>query len=445
MKTPGPMDNEDLDRMLSVGMGRAVLHLLKQDLSQYRDLILKHCLHNHAYDRQVDGTRADYLYPLLVASGQEEWYRREMLRQLAEEKDYEDVQQLLDFAVIFARAGDEVARNAIYATFRRSDTASELLADGQIVELDGIPGLLFVLDYIGGDPKLMTWYDWDTIVRQTEERSSIEEVRLALKKAQAENPPVAAALANMGYSPEGTADDIAHRRQKRIDEHFPDAEWLSENTTWEEVKNHPNGQRMLWRWSRMASDEEFANAARDIKADLPPETLNEYLLMFDKRQFPLEPERLIELVDHPDFVVGLRAVTALEIVPSPAVRDLFLRLKDDPAWSDRAIGLIRSNYQGGDNELITDMLHKESDPDHLHLMCINVMEVYEDNPVPEGLNPLLLVYERTPCSMCRWTCVETIRSTYTVPDWMIEECLYDAAAGLRELAAQLKAGTAVAD
>jgi hypothetical protein len=443
MKPREPKNRDDLERMLSAGMGRAVLYLLSQDLSQYRDLILKHCLHNHAYDIQCEGTRADYLYPLLQASGEEAWYRREILERLSEEKDYDDVEQLLDFAVVFARAGDEVARSTIYDTLRRSNVESELLGDDQIIEMDGIQGLVFVLDHIGKDSKLMTWYKWDSIVRQTEELSSVEDVRIALKAASEKNAHVAAALANMDYSPDRKADEIAFHRKERLDEHWKGTESLPESTTWQEAKNHPLWERMLGRWSRMASDEEFENAARDIDIEQPPERLKQYLFLFRKRQFPLEPERLIQLVDHPDSVVGLRAITALEIISGPDVRNLFLRLKDDPAWSDRAVALLRSNYQACDDQLMLGMLNSESDPDHLHLTCMNTRKVYKDNPIPEGLQPLLLAYEMTPCSMCRHSTVETIHSIYAVPDWMIEECLYEASSGLRELAAELKQSRSV--
>lgn len=43
--------------MLHKGMGRAILYLLDQDLSQHRDLILDCCLHYYAYDQQLEDTR----------------------------------------------------------------------------------------------------------------------------------------------------------------------------------------------------------------------------------------------------------------------------------------------------------------------------------------------------------------------------------------------------
>lgn len=101
--------------------------------------------------------------------------------------------------------------------------------------------------------------------------------------------------------------------------------------------------------------------------------------MFRKRPFPLDPAPLIRLVDHPNEWVVVRALTALEMAKHPDVRTLFHRLSEHPKWSERAIGLLRSNYQQGDCELILQMLEKETDLDRLHVMCIDTMDVYEDN------------------------------------------------------------------
>ena len=134
----------------------------------------------------------------------------------------------------------------------------------------------------------------------------------------------------------------------------------------------------------------------------------------------------------------IRAITALEIVRHREVRQLFDRLRSAPQWSDRAIGLLRSNYQDGDDKLISEMLEDETDPDRLHIMCIDAVDVYRDNPVSDGMGPLLLVYEKGPCSTCRRTCIETIQAVGIVPEWMIEECLYDAYSETREFARRLR-------
>jgi hypothetical protein len=434
MRKLDPTIEEELQWMFHVGMGRAILFLMNQDLSHYRELILDSCLHNYAYDHQVEGTRAEYLYPLIRKSGEEDYYRREILRAIPEATDWSDAEQLLDFAVIFARQGDEQAREALYNNVRQLD--NDVAGEDQVIELDGVKGLIFLLDLIGQDSQLMARYEDGFVIEKAEETSSVEEVRLALQKAASENSNVAAALAGvMDYSVEWSAEDIILKREERRHSllGMPSAE-LSESASWEEVKTSLHFSSMAFSWARSASSEELVKAAKDLNPEDEPERLQSHLFIFRKRPFPLEPEPLIKLIDHPNETVGIRAIIALELVQHSKVRDLTFRLLNEPKWSDRAIGLLRSNYESGDSQLIKGLLEQETDPDRLHLMCIDTMDVFEDNPVQEGLQPLLTVYEKDPCSVCRCTCIKTVQKIDAVPDWMIEECLCDAYPHTRELA-----------
>lgn len=440
MNSWNPQNNEELERMLHAGMGRAILFLMNQDLSQYRDLILDSCLHNYAYDPQCEDTRAEYLYPLIRMSGEEDYYRREILQALIEEKDLFQADQLLDFAVIFARDGDESARNAIYEKLRLNNTDSVLTGKEQIIKLDGIKGLIFLLDVIGSDPELIEWNLSEYIIYDTEDISSIEDVRLALKEAAFENPNIATALASIpDYSPDWTAEEITQRREESSNKSSRFSN-LSEDTTWEEAKNSPDFVRLAIHWSELASDEEILNAAHDLDQKEQLRRLWSHLRIFYRRPFPLDPDPIIDLIDHPEEMIANAAANALELIRHNKVRDLFYQSLKEPKWSYRAIGLLRSNYQSGDHEIIMNLLEKETDPDRLHSMCMGTIEVYEDNPVPEGMQPLLAVYEKTPCSSCRYRCIDMIQTIDKLPEWMVEECIYDARSETRELAAEIKQG-----
>ena len=59
------MDAKAFERTVRLGLGRAVLHLRENDSHPYREIILDACLHNTAYDPQIDGTRAAHAMDLL--------------------------------------------------------------------------------------------------------------------------------------------------------------------------------------------------------------------------------------------------------------------------------------------------------------------------------------------------------------------------------------------
>lgn len=420
--------------MLHKGMGRAVLYLLSQDLSQYREMILDCCLHHYAYDRQLEDARADYLHPLIKQSGEEDFYRTEILNALPTTEDCNDAEQLLDFAVIFARDGDERAKEAIYEKLRRGVSEQDMPGADQAVALDGADGLVRVLDVVGATGHV--WNDLAALrIEQAVEMSGADAVRLAVREAAANNPNIVRALAAAGYTPEHVLEEVEQWREKSRAQMGRRS--IPENTTWEEIKNSPDLQIIASRWAMVASDEELAKAARDLDPQEEPKRLQWHLRIFWKRAFPLDPEPIIGLVDHPDERVASAAINVLRNVQDDAVRALFDRLRVNSEWSDWAVSLLRSNYRGGDEAIIAKMLEGETDPEKLHRIAIDAAEVYKDNPVPEGVQVILFAYEKTPCSLCRHRCLEALDTLGSVPDWMIEECLHDAYEPTRELAARL--------
>jgi hypothetical protein len=52
------MEVRELERLLHIGPGRAILFAQANNLTPYHDLILHACLHNTAYDPQCEGSRA---------------------------------------------------------------------------------------------------------------------------------------------------------------------------------------------------------------------------------------------------------------------------------------------------------------------------------------------------------------------------------------------------
>lgn len=440
MNPQNPQNSKELELMLHKGMGRAIQFLMGQDISQYRDIILNACIHDQAYDQQCEDTRAQYLYPLIKMSGEESFYRKEILRALPDAVEYFDAEQMLDFALFFAKDGDENARKAIYEKIELNNTNESLAGSDQAIELDGIPGLVFILDLIGSDPDLLPWHKYDLLIKTTEKTASIDDILTALRKAYTQNPCVAKALDNMSedYSPFWTKEELLRQREK--DKRRPVFPQISETMTWEDVKNHSQFEHITrcGRWSAIASEEEFAKAALDLSPDDDPKRLRSHLFVFRKRPYPFDPITLISLVGHENERVAYEAIAALEMIKHPSIREFSHQIVKDPKFSDCAIGLLKNNYQCGDDKFIKSLLNREFDIDSLHSMCMDTIEIYRANPIPEGLEPLFLVYEKTPCSNCRHRCIEAIQTIAPIPNWMIEECILDADSEIRELAARLQ-------
>lgn len=419
-------------------MGRAILQIRAEGLSKHRELVLDSCVHNRAFDRPAEGSRAGYVFPIIHQSEEAQWFRDGIIDALPTVHDRFDASQLFEFAVLFAQQRDAEARQAAYDNFHHNDTGEAFTGAEELIRLDGIDGLIAVLEFIGSGPADMSWLqEGDYLVRQAEELDGIEQVRLALQDASSK-PGVAEFLAGIDsvYSPYNSALEIRAIREEQLDKRVNSGR-VPDDALWWEIKNHPEFCRVAYSWGWRTSDAELIHAATDLPLENDIERLRAHLSIFSKRPFPLDPDPLIELVSNADESVVARALNALEQVAHEKVRKLSFELRDSEEWSDRSVGLLKHNYRSGDHRMIVELLERETDPDKLHVMGLGVREVYEQNPSAEGLEPLMLVYEKGPCSMCRFGCVKLLRDLNGVPDWMAEECLHDADPETRQLAADM--------
>ncbi len=139
------MDGHEFKRVLNIGLGRAILFLRSHDARPYRDAILDACLHNTAYDPQIEGSRATYLREVIALTGDEPFFRDRILAALAMSGGDWDAEQLFRLAATYAEEGDQHARRVLYAKYDQNARAGDDTGETTIVSLDGLAGLLHVI------------------------------------------------------------------------------------------------------------------------------------------------------------------------------------------------------------------------------------------------------------------------------------------------------------
>jgi hypothetical protein len=192
-------------------------------------------------------------------------------------------------------------------------------------------------------------------------------------------------------------------------------------------------------WGIQANEEDLLNAAQVVLqiSDNDVVKLRRYVWIFSARAFPLEPTRLIELVDSADEYVAWRAISALENVSHPDVRELAFRLHDvQDRRRSRRIGLLANNYASGDAERFEQAIMHDTDEEAIHNYGFAIEGMIKEQGRTE-LAPLLsLLYDRDPCGSCRDRFVRLIHELGLLPRWMIEESRFDADRYLREFIAE---------
>src|SRR5438477_3907656 len=121
------METKEFENTVSLGLGRAVLHLLDHDARPYREIILDACLHNKAYDPQVEGSRAVYMLEMMRASGELAFYADAVIRSLVEDACDRDTSQRFQIARLLAQDGYQSARQAMHSAFQ-----TKMISDNEV-------------------------------------------------------------------------------------------------------------------------------------------------------------------------------------------------------------------------------------------------------------------------------------------------------------------------
>ncbi len=375
-----PLTVEEFERALYTGHGRAALHLKAHGAAGREALLVEACLHTRCYDREVEGSRAEWMALLIELTGHEGLYRTRILEALAHATDYRSVRQGLELALVWARRGHQDAKRVLYDVWGRV-----------CVERFGT-------DVAAVFPRFETVAD-DDLARRMDE---------VLEEEQ----PVARSVPPQ---PERTLDNAERMIEDRTKD--PWGGWLSSFGT------------------RMTSQEADVSFAR-LLAETNAERLVQRLSVFRVRGFPSLTPRIWQLAESADPVIQSAALQALARTNHADVGRFARRLlsKEPSAATKGAIALLAQQYEPADHVLLESLLSVPRNEQDIHSVGSDLVDVGQDTAGPELAPCLLWVYEQTPCSLCRAKSVERLVERKAAPRHVLEECLWDSVADTRQLA-----------
>jgi hypothetical protein len=200
----------------SIRRGTGEAHLIMQNnpTVDFSADIIKASLTNYAYDGQSENSRALYLSELISLSKQRAKIRKAVLHGLATEQDNTwTLTQLFDLAKIFAQSGDTVSRQAIYDRFFNHPVDhSDWVGYIEILELDGLEGLVFIADKIGKalEKNPDDWQD-DMIIDHFQRENPKVKAFAELEKASKQNRFIKIYLDNIKRTEENRKNHIREK------------------------------------------------------------------------------------------------------------------------------------------------------------------------------------------------------------------------------------------
>lgn len=402
------------------GLGRAVLCLQQSRSTMYHDQILDAILESSAYDLQCEGHRPEYFYDVIKHSCELEFFVGEAMQSLGSAQDERLRDQLSELIVYTAKQGHEDLRRWIYEQFDQINVADSLCPGIDVIKLDGLAGLLYVADRIGGSLDPEECWRVSIEIANLKEELGDEAIENALREAANRNVRIRGFL--------DVKDVTIPPRNPIPIESYAD------------LLHGPYRNKLYsaWRWAKTASESDLVKAANDFLAEEDPKKLRLFSRIFRKRKFPLDSNLLIARARHPNSAIAIAALSVLrhEELVAPAIRGIAMDFITANYLIAESIELLEYNYLPGDNSMIEAALERATlaDQDVVHGIGLALLSVFGKGLERNGLRSLSWLYEYGPCSLCRLGAVERLFLDRIAPESMVVECMHDCQLDTRKLA-----------
>lgn len=400
------------------GRGRTILHLRTCDQAtreRYRPLVLAALATDQRYDRQTEPFRGPYLWDVLQATHEPQWYIPSLEALLGNPSAHQEQVAYLCGALTHHRLAD--LREPLYAACKRDLLGGSTDLAEALLPWEGATVWRFVLEH--APESVEHWQLW-CLFEALGEKSG----KKAARHAGDDSPTL---RQSMG----------ALLRQERLDRLERRHHWRNKqqplSPTYKKMVD--SIQHRLPFPSGWQNDLELLQRL----AATPPsekDALRRWLLLFRRQPFPLDPAPLLALTYHQDTMIAWRALHALGLVTDPCVRRRALELWESQSPLRGAIPELLARCPHPSDLLRFDaLLTSCPDFDAIHHFGLSLFRYVELNPTAP-LTPLLLrLFEETPCSDCRHTVVSLLQKHHALPPRIAEECRWDCNPDTRTLVA----------
>lgn len=401
---------------LKKGLGRAMILLRQDPLNPaYRGALLYACKTNQVFDVQCEEPRAPYLCKLIHEIGAERDFWEALCLEFAGPGDDPSGRHRTQiFAILCLIAGADRSLDRSRLRTMLSATDYDLVARNcmdDLVRLEGLSGLEFCVKTF--EAKMHEADDeWllGTLVHTLQERDGAEAADTQIRQAR-----------------EQSADFDQHMR-------IVDAENLAGKLEVPPFDREAfksmlaTNQAIPFPWIEAATNQDITWVVDALHAATSGHELGQLLRFFWKHDFPGAPDFLISIARRPDARVAKFALKALSRIRHPDVRSFAMELMKERQRVSDGIRLLARNWQADDLSKLEAALASVGEGEQeVHDITFYMPEVLANVP-PGTCNPrslLLEIYERNPCTNCRYGAVKAMVLHGCMPEWLAEECRND--------------------
>lgn len=394
----------------------------------FEDAITDACVSCLSYDPQCEAERAPWLFSIIDRAKLNGKVLQAIDAKVAVSlpENHWDMTHRSAILKELAAAGSEDARGLLYLSLARSSDTSNVIGADQIVALDGVKGLIYVVRKLGQwlrtDPDF--WVD-DYLCEQFDSLTGIGGGLAALEREAAVDSDVANYLAGMRKTREMRSASSGR---------FDTAAYTGAQIVAYVNKNSGDQCRWFRAWGAKAASDHRDTVFTALLVSDEPEHVKRLLGCFAKTGVPRFDGRLLPWVTHPNEQIRWAAVKAVAPITHEELRQAAMRLIDGGDLAN-GIALLVNNFEASDFAMCTKYLEPLHDADQTHRLVGALLDLCEAHPGEEASRCLLYVYELSPNSIYRRRAVKALTDANAVPAWVLTEAAHDADPDIRVLVA----------
>ncbi|MEM9365623.1 MAG: hypothetical protein AAGD07_06465 [Planctomycetota bacterium] len=383
------------------------------------------CVQDLRYDQQCEDSRFNWLWSILGAGDALERCEPAIWEALTHLTDERSADQLCKLAMMYALSGRERFRKRLFDLVAKKHVEDDLtLGENELIRVAGLDGLVTAVEKRGERLQYQPW-DWDDGLLM---RDSIEQFgeSVVLDFLQTDGSRLTRLF----------IDQWRFHRQREETE-------LTKASHRERMRSHSladvleaaqSDDRCFWLrgWGMHADQPDVDEVLRQIEGSDDPAVQQRLLKVFLRRKLPWISGKLFELCRSEDEQTAFFASRALEGNRDSSIRAFALECLDD-GEVDRGIDLLASNFSSGDETLVLERVEIPECPDDRHSILMSCRMFLEANEEADAHLLAEMIYEHTPCSLCRTSGVKLLMRQKQVPEWMLEEVRFDCDEGTRQL------------
>lgn len=401
---------------LKRGTGEAYIIAKNNPEIDFSNYIIKGALNNYAYDGQSENSRAQYIFDILNTSSEHDKIRKSILKGLASEnKNTWNLTQLFDLARLYVKQGDKEFKLAIYDRFFNDIIeGSDWVGSYEILELDGLNGLFFIADKIG---------------RFLEQNPDSIQDDMIIRQFQDDNPNISAMvelenIANTNKYIRIYLNNIQKYKNRQSEFKRPLVDFQALN---EQIEKSEDNYIPFF-FTKNLTTIEIKSLADNFLKEKDMKKKEKYLSIFTRIKYPYDYKPIFKLATRKTTNTNRMvefAIDALQHLKSNEIRDFAIYKLQKTKTPYTYTNLLKNNYVKGDFKLLKTFVEKTKNAHMIERLAHSYIELYKANKTNECLEPLLELYKKMNCGICRNSIIQILIENNALQEKIDAEIEFD--------------------